>query len=187
MRRNRFAQKAAPLVIAAALTAACGGSQPAAPATPAPAEKVTPTVAPEMSPEEAGGMIPTPEASAAPAAPHGGTVVKFGTSACLELVHDPSSGTLTAYVLNAEGTATMRVPAKVIPVEITVPGGKKVEVSLASTANGLTGDTVGNSSQFGGTAPGLKGVTAFTGVVKHLDAAGKTFTGVEFGYPVNVS
>ncbi|MEP7116155.1 MAG: hypothetical protein ABI880_01130 [Acidobacteriota bacterium] len=187
MTRNRFALKAAPLVMAAALTAACGGgAQPAAPA--ATAEKITPTVAQEMSPEEAGGMAPsTTEAPAAPTAPHGGTVVKFGTAACLEFVHDPSSGMLTAYVLNAGATATTRIPAKSIEVEVTVPGGKKVAVSLASTANGLTGDTVGNSSQFGGTQAGLKGVTAFTGVVKGLVVGGQSFTNVEFGYPVNLT
>lgn len=184
MRRNRFALKTAPFLCAAALTVACGG---ATPATPAATEKITPTVAQEMSPEEAGGMLPTAsEAPAAPTAPHGGTVVKLGTSACLEFVHDPSSGMLTAYVLNAEATATMRLPAKTIEVQITVPGGTKVDVSLASTANGLTGDTVGNSSQFGGAQPGLKGVTAFTGVVKQLQAGGKTFKDVEFGYPVNL-
>ena len=186
MRRIRFAVKVAPFVVAAALTAACGGStQPAAPAA---TEKIVPTEAGEMSPEEAGGMAPTPEPATSPAAstaPHGGTVVKFGTAACLEFVHDPSSGLLTAYVLNGAATTTQRIPAKAIGVQVTVPGGAKVDVSLMSTANGLTGDTVGNSSQFGGAQPGLKGVTTFTGVVTQLVAGGQTFTNVGFGYPVN--
>ena len=176
---------AAPFVVAAALTAACGGSpQPA----PAATQKIVPTEAAEMSPEEAGGMTPAPEPAGRPAvstAPHGGTVVKLGTTACLEFVHDPSSGLLTAYVLNGAGTATMRIPARSISVQVTVPGGAKVDVSLMSTANGLTGDTVGNSSQFGGAQPGLKGVTAFTGVVTQFVAGGQTFTNVGFGYPVN--
>ena len=184
MTRHRFVLKAAPLVVAAALTAACGGgSQPAAPAA---AAKVVPTEVGEMSPEEAGGMIASAaEASAASKAPHGGTVVKFGAVAALEFVHDPSSGTLTAYVLNGSASGTVRSPAKSIGVEVTVPGGAKVQVSLMSTANGLTGDTVGNSSQFGGAQPGLKGVTAFTAVVKQFAAGGESFTNVAFGYPVN--
>lgn len=186
MTRNRFALNTAPLVIAAALTAACGGSAPAAAPPPA-TDKIKPTVAQEMSPEEAGGMAPTLEVAAKPMAPHGGTVVKFGSAGALEFVHDPSSGMLTAYVLNGQANATVRIPAKAIGVQVTVPGGKNVDVSLTSTANGLTGDTVGNSSQFGGTQTGLKGVTAFTGVVKSLVVGGQTFTNVEFGYPVNLT
>jgi hypothetical protein len=119
------------------------------------------------------------------ASPHGGTLVKLGTVAQLEFVHDPSSGLLTAYVLDAAGAAVTRIPAKAITVEVTPGGGAAVTVSLASTANGLTGDTVGNSSQFGGTAAALKGVTAFTGVIKEVVIGGETFKDVKFGYPVN--
>jgi hypothetical protein len=176
---------AVPFVLAAAVTAACGGSQPAAPAA---TEKIVPTEAAEMSPEEAGGMAPTPEPLSSPAAstaPHGGTLVKLGTVANLELVLDPSSGLLTAYVLNAAATTTMRIPAKTIDLQIALPSGAKADLSLASTANGLTGDTVGNSSQFGGTLPALKGVSGFAGVVKSVAAGGETITNVSFGYPDN--
>ncbi len=184
MRRNRFALKAAPLVLAAAMTAACGGSEPAAPPV---TDKIVPTEMGEMSPEEAGGMSSgePAETPASATAPHGGTVVKLGPAASLEFVHDPSSGQLTAYVLDGAGTSTMRSPAKAIEVEVTPAGGAKVTVSLTSTANGLTGDTVGNSSQFGGVQPSLKGVTAFNGVVKSFAAGGETFTGVAFGYPAH--
>ncbi len=181
MRRNRFALKAVPFVFATVLTAACGGSEPAAPAA---TEKIVPTEVGEMSPEEAGGMAVAESAEAtAPASPHGGTVLKMGTVAGLEFVHDPSSGMLTAYVLDAAGTATMRSPAKAIAVEVTPTGGNKVSLSLVSTANGLTGDVVGNSSQFGGTTPSLKGVTTFSGVVTSFAAGGQTFTNVSFSYP----
>lgn len=169
-------------IVFAGLTAACGGSQPAPPLT----EKIVPQQVGEMSPEEAGGMRPEDssmkEAETA-AAPHGGTVVALGTAGHLEFVHDPSSGLLTAYVLDAAGTAVTRIPAKAITVELTPPGGKAVTVSLASTANGLTGDTVGNSSQFGGTNAALKGVTAFAGVVKDATVGGQTFKDVAFTYP----
>lgn len=184
MRRNRFVVKAAPLALAAALTVGCGSSEPAA---PKPVEKIVPTTQAEMSPEEAGGMAPSAaaEGSLAPAskAPHGGTVVALGKAAHLEFVHDPSSGMLTAYVLDAAGTATMRSPAKSIAVKVTPPGGSAVSLDLMSTANGLTGDTVGNSSQFGGTNAALKGVTTFSGVVTSAAAGGETFTNVSFTYP----
>ena len=66
---------------------------------------------------------------------------------------------------------------------MTPPGGKPTALSLASTANGLTGDTVGNSSQFGGTLPALKGATTFTGVVKSFTAGGETASNIAFSYP----
>jgi hypothetical protein len=180
--RTRFALKAAPLVAVAVLTAACGGSQPAAPAAES---KIVPAEVGEMSPEEAGGMAPAADAHAAPGstAPHGGTVARLGTSAALEFVHDPSSGMLTAYVLDGAAARTVRIPAKSIDVQVTLPAGNKVDVSLTSTANGLTGDTVGNSSQFGGTQAALKGVTVFSGVVKSLSAGGQTYSNVAFDYP----
>ena len=182
MRAIRVTLYAASVAIAAGLTAACGGgSQPPAP----PAEKVVPQQVGEMSPEEAGGM--SPDAStlkeAEPTAPHGGSVVALGAAAHLEFVHDPATGLLTAYVLDKAGTAVMRIPAKSIAVEVTPAGGKPVALSLASTANGLTGDTVGNSSQFGGANPALKGVTMFEGVVKDAMVAGESFKDVAFTYP----
>jgi hypothetical protein len=184
VRAIRVYAHATALVFVAGLTAACGGSEPA----PAPAEKIQPTTVGEMSPEEAGGMSAessTLKEAEGHASPHGGTLVKLGTVAQLEFVHDPSSGLLTAYVLDAAGAAVTRIPAKAITVEVTPGGGAAVTVSLASTANGLTGDTVGNSSQFGGTAAALKGVTAFTGVIKEVVIGGETFKDVKFGYPVN--
>lgn len=182
MRATRFSVSAAAVVVAAGLSAACGGSPPA----PPPTEKVVPQQVGEMSPEEAGGMRAedsTLKEAAGPASPHGGTLVKLGTAGQLEFVHDPSSGLLTAYVLDAAGHVTTRIPAKAITVEATPAGGKAVSVALTSTANGLTGDTVGNSSQFGGTAASLRGVTAFAGVVKDATVAGQSFKDVAFSYP----
>lgn len=183
MKAIRVTLYAASVVVAAGLTAACGGGSPA-PAEK-PAEKVVPQQVGEMSPEEAGGMRPEDSSmkEAASAAPHGGSVVALGSAAHLEFVHDPSSGLLTAYVLDKAGHAVMRIPAKAIAVEVTPAGGKPVAVSLTSTANGLTGDTVGNSSQFGGTNAALKGVTAFEGVVKDATIGGESFKDVKFTYP----
>lgn len=183
MRAMRVTASVAVVGFVSVLTVACGGSEPA----PAPAETIKPTTVGEMSPEEAGGMSAADSTLTEPkaATPHGGTLVKLGSSAHLELVHDPSSGMLTAYVLDAAGAAVMRISAKAITLEVTAPGGTATPLVLNSTANGLTGDTVGNSSQFGGTAASLKGVTAFTGVVKDVTIGAETFKDVKFGYPSN--
>ena len=161
------------------LTAACGGGS-----EPAPKEqlKITPTDSGEMSPEEAGGMAADASTMVHPP-PHGGTTVKMGPTAQLEFVLDPSSGLLTAYVLDGMGMTTQRTTAKTIELQVTPPGGQATGLSLNSTANGLTGDTVGNSSQFGGTLPALKGMTTFTGVVKSFTVGGQTVSDVAFSYP----
>ncbi len=181
VRSIRVCVPATTLVVAAALSAACG-SEPA----PAPVDRVQPTVVGEMSPEEAGGMSAADSSLTedhAAASPHGGTLVKLGTAGHLEFVHDPSSGLLTAYVLDAAGGSVARIPARTLTVEVTPGGGAPVALTLTSTANALTGDTVGNSSQFGGASTALKGVTAFDGVVKNAVVGGQTFTGIAFSYP----
>ena len=179
MRRGLRVLTAAAIVTAAGLAAACGGSEPAAPKA---TTKIVPTDSGEMSPEEAGGMSAEASTMVHPP-PHGGTTVKMGTTAQLEFVLDPSSGMLTAYVLDAMGAATMRTTARTIELQVTPPGGQAAPLSLASTANGLTGDTVGNSSQFGGTLPALKGASVFTGVVKSFTVGGQTVSDIAFSYP----
>jgi hypothetical protein len=170
----------AAMMAAGVLTVGCGGSEPAAPNTPE--IKIVPTDSGEMSPEEAGGMSADASTMMHPP-PHGGTTVQAGASAQLEFVLDPSSGLLTAYVLDGMGMNTQRTTAKTIELEITPTGGQATPLSLASTANGLTGDTVGNSSQFGGLLPALKGGSTFTGVVKSFTVNGQTVSGVRFSYP----
>ena len=153
-------------------------------AAPPATEKIVPTEVGEMSPEEAGGHGAGGVRRWCTRRPHGGTTVKIGTAAQLEFVLDPSSGMLTAYVLDGDGHEPPSAPRpRRSSCRSRPPGGRPTALSLASTANGLTGDTVGNSSQFGGTLPALKGATAFTGVVKSFTAGGQTVSNVAFSYP----
>lgn len=181
MRREIHALKTLAAIVVAGVAAACGGSGD----KPAESGQIVAQEVGEMSPEEAGGMAPVDEHAGhgAPMAPHGGRLVPMGSVAHLEFVLDPSSGLLTAYVLDGSGRQTMRVTAMSIPLQVTPSGGQAAALPLSSTANGLTGDTVGNSSQFGGTLPALKGVTSFTGVVTEFSAGGQTFKDVTFSYP----
>lgn len=162
--------------------AACGGSTPPPPA----AEKITPTVVGEMSPEEAGGMAPAPEAEGGHehVAPHGGALVELGEEfAHIELVHDAASGALTAYVLDGEAEQAVRVTLPALELDITPAGGAATTVSLAAKANALTGESVGDSSQFVATVAALKGVTRFTGVVRQVTVRGQAFSTVAFSVP----
>lgn len=115
-------------------------------------------------------------------APHGGTLVVLGEVANLELLLDPAAGQITAWIVDgcAENAIRLAQPA----IELRV--GKDAaafDVTLAATENALTGEKTGDSSQFGGSAPGLKGLARFDGVVKSVTVKGQTFKDVAFRYP----
>jgi hypothetical protein len=170
--------------VAGALQAACGSSPAPAPT----ADKVTPTVVGEMSPEEAGGMAPDAAAEGGGhhdhAAPHGGTLVELGNEfAHLELVVDTATGALTAYVLDGGAENAVRIAAPTIALELTPAGGSPAAVTLSAKANTLSGETVGDTSQFAGTAPAMKGVTQYAAVLRSLTVRGQTFENIDFVGP----
>jgi len=140
-----------------------------------------------MSPEEAGGMAPPAEDADGVhehAAPHGGALVELGEEfAHVEIVLDPASGGLKAYVLDGEAENAVRVALPSLGLHITLPGSAPATAVLAAKANALSGEAVGDTSQFVGTLPALKGATAFSGQLRTLTVKGQTFTDVAFDYP----
>ncbi len=181
----RLAERQAALVAAALATlmAACGGAP--APARTAP---ITPTVAGEMSPEEAGGMAPPAESGGETghehAAPHGGALVELGEEfAHVELVYDAATDLLTAYVLDGEAENALRVAAPQLELQVVPTGGSPATVVLLARANALSGEAVGDTSQFAGPAPALKGVTTYTGRLKAITVRGQSFIDVPFVVP----
>jgi hypothetical protein len=118
-------------------------------------------------------------------APHGGTLVELGEEfAHLELVLNAQTGTLTAYILDGEAEQSVRIVQPQIEVNLRLPGSAKaLALTLPAAANPLTGETVGQSSQFQAHAEALKGATRFTGTVKSVTAKGGTFENVSFQFP----
>lgn len=116
-------------------------------------------------------------------APHGGTLVVLGEEfAHLELVLDPAAGQLTGWIVDGCAENAIRLAQPTIELKV----GKDAaafDVTLAATENALTGEKTGDSSQFGGSAPGLKGLARFDGVVKSVTVKGQTFKDVAFRYP----
>lgn len=55
---------------------------------------------------------------------------------------------------------------------------------LSAVENALTGETVGDSSEFRVDSERLKGLEKFSAALAHLEARGQTFTDVELEYPV---
>jgi hypothetical protein len=156
----------AAIVAATAVAAACGGS----PQQSAPAAAEAPKPAPEAnyeppSPEEAGGVPATAQSAATPT--HGGMLVPVG-SAYLEVVLDSATGTVSVFPLTATGMPT---EASEVELQVTPEGGAPSRVTLAPSGAGLSGSLAG-----------LKGATAFAGVVSKATIGGETHNNVAFTY-----
>lgn len=117
-------------------------------------------------------------------APHHGALEVLGDEvAHVELVLDPGTGTLTAYVLDGEAENPVRIAADALQLVVTdLPEGK-IDLALKPVANVLSGETMGDTSEFQGRSERLKGVTRFSGRLRTITARGTTFRNVEIGYP----
>ena len=123
-------------------------------------------------------------------APHKGTLVELGEEfAHLELVLDPATGKLTGYLLDGEAENPVRTNNQMITIRVTRVTGSATtrpapfSVDLKPVANALSGETVGNTSQFEGQSADLIGVTNFDGQVAAVTARAKDFKDVDFNYP----
>lgn len=116
-------------------------------------------------------------------APHGGTAVVLGEEIYhLELVRDAEAGRLTAYVLDGEMEAFVRIKAATFEVGAVVAGARQT-LQFRAIANAATGETVGSTSQFEAQAEWLKKTAAFDATLSALEIKGTTFTGVAFNFP----
>ena len=115
-------------------------------------------------------------------APHGGTLVELGNHAYnVELLRDPATGKLTAWILDAHAENFVRITSPAVEV-VAMPGGKFTPLSLAAVANPATGETVGSTSQFEVQADWLKTSGPFSGIVT-VEIRGTKFEKVAFSLP----
>lgn len=136
---------------------ACGGDAPMPDAVPAAAVETTTDHAHE--------------------APHGGMLVEVGNHfAYLELVLDAEAGSLTVYVLDAEAEQAVRITQPTIGVTFDAPERMTGQaLTLEGKANVLTGETVGDTSQFGVTDAALKGISVNGVRIREVTVKGQTF------------
>jgi hypothetical protein len=123
------------------------------------------------------------------AAPHGGTLVVLAEEfAHLEFVLDPAAARLTCYVLGPHAESAVRIEQETITVAIrftdpdAVGGVDSRTLVMAAKANALTGETVGDSSQFDATDPVLGRIEAFEGLLLDATVRGRRFQDVRFLY-----
>jgi hypothetical protein len=118
-------------------------------------------------------------------APHGGTLVVLGDEfAHIEFVLDAEEGKLTAYILDAEAENPIRLSQGQIDMDVTSDSfPESHRLLLLPVANELTGETVGDSSQFEASAPYFKGLSQFYGGIAEITVRGQTFATVTFEFP----
>jgi hypothetical protein len=118
-------------------------------------------------------------------APHKGTLVELGEElAHLELVLNAQTGTLTVYVLDGEAEQSVRIAQPAIELALRLPGSPKdLVLTLPAVANPLTGEAVGQTSQFQLQHAALKGAPRFSGTVRSVTARGTPFQNVAFRFP----
>ena len=123
-------------------------------------------------------------------APHGGTLVLMGDHfAFVELVLDSATGKMTGYILDGEAEKPVRISQPAIEMLILKPESPETGppigdlIKLNAAANTLTGESVGDTSEFVVTSDLLKGKDHFEGIVQSVTIKGEEIKGVSFHFP----
>jgi len=115
--------------------------------------------------------------------PHRGTPVELGDEQfTIELVRDPASGTLRAYVLDGEMESFIRISARQLDLVVQRQG-RQETLTLKPVADQATGETVGDTSLFEARADWLTSTDTFKGVFRNLKIQDQVFKSVEFSFP----
>jgi len=114
-------------------------------------------------------------------APHGGILVELGAEiGHVELVWDANTGGITAYVLDGEAEAAVRITQKEIVLELSGGEGKLSTVTLVAVSNYLTGEKSGDTSEFRGKVNGPRPSSSLKGSIRTVSFKGQTFSNVAF-------
>ena len=141
------------------------------------------TVEPQQTNEDHGGS----GHSHAHSAPNGGLLVPLGDHAAnVELKWDKAAGTLDAFVFDGCAESPIRVPQGSLSVTLTAADGTSVTHTLASVADVLTGEKVGDSSRFSLTDGELSKAETLKGTVGPLTIRGHAFEPTPFTLSGNV-
>ncbi len=101
----------------------------------------------------------------------------------MEMRLDGKSGKLTLWITDGEAEKSIRLKHKEISMHLTIKGKNKA-VKLSAVANKLTGETLGDTSQFETQIDELKGVKEFDGIIPRIVIKGKEFNSTRFKYPL---
>lgn len=115
--------------------------------------------------------------------PHGGTPVVLGDEVYhIEMVLDPPTGTLQAYILDGEMENYVRSTMESFAITAKLPGHDE-SLRFQAVTNRATGETVGDTALFAVQANWLKTQSNFDAVLKQIIIKGQTFENVRFNFP----
>lgn len=107
--------------------------------------------------------------------PHNGTLVELGDHQySIEFVHDPAAQTLSVYILDGHAENFLRLPDRSIEA-IVQRNGQPTPLTLNAAANQVTGETVGDTSQFTATANWLSSPQTIELAIPSLTVRGMAF------------
>ncbi len=114
---------------------------------------------------------------------HGGVLVELGEHQYqLDVLADPGTGTLKAWVMDGHAENFVRVALPALELTLQA-GGQSRAISLEAQADAATGEAKGDTSLFLGQADWLKGVTNFQGSIPQMEIRGSKFENLKFAYP----
>jgi hypothetical protein len=122
------------------------------------------------------------------AASHGGALVGLEYSgkevAHLEMVLEPSSGTLTVYLMDEAAHDAVRIPQETIDAVVLLPGAAKaIPLEFAAVENAESGETTGDTSVFSVRSEALKGAERFSVSIASIFVQGYEVNDIRFAYP----
>jgi len=118
-------------------------------------------------------------------APRGGTLVELGEEAAhLELLLDAERGELTAFALDGHAERAVRLAQPSLSARIEPPGGEPFDLVLSAVARpDSTGETVGDTSEFRGASPRLRGIASFRIRFGRIEISGASFDLPTLSFP----
>ena len=118
-------------------------------------------------------------------APHGGALFSLGDHVGhLEIVADEATGELTAYVLDGEAETPVRLRDAQLAARVRLAPGEPWEpLELRAVENPLSGETVGDTSEFRGALSALKGKQTFEIAFSAFEFRGMMMPEVSGPYP----
>jgi len=99
----------------------------------------------------------------------------------MEVVPDFGAGELHLYFMDGHAESPARLTQASIQLSLTL-GAETFDFTLAAQASTLTGETVGDCSEFSGQDDRLKGAQGFEAVVQQLEVLGTSFSSVPISY-----
>jgi hypothetical protein len=117
-------------------------------------------------------------------APHGGSLIELGEEfAHVEVVIDNEKTKVTAYVLDGEAEQPVRIKQPELQITVDPPG---LTLKLAAVANLMTGETVGDTSEFAVPTEWLKLIAdGRDATLREITVRGSTFENVPFKLGTN--